>query len=121
MTTSAGTSSSCMGLISTEANSTSCLTLDTRAYLAGEFQILPRFALVGRRAQQIGWMISHDQRHLGEAEAVYLLPQPAQSHFGAQQVLRRDPSHGQHEFRLQQCDLLLEIGQTLGGFAGSGI
>src|ERR1700684_373524 len=79
MATITGTSSSCMGLISTEANSTSCLTLDTRAYLTGEFQILPRFALVGRRAQQVARVIGHDQRHLGKSEAMHLLPQPAQS------------------------------------------
>src|ERR1700736_794633 len=107
MATITGTSSSCMGRTSTGANSTSCLTLDTRTYLAGELQILPRLALVGRRAQQVGRVIGHDQRHLGEPEAVYLLPQSAQSQVRAQQILRRDAPHGQHDFRLQQRDLLL--------------
>src|SRR5882672_2618986 len=109
MATMTGTSSSCMGLISTEANSTSCLTLDTRAYLAGELQILPCFALVARRAQQIGWVVGHDQRYLGDPEAVHLLPQSAQSRVGAQQVLRRDAAHRQHDFRPQQRDLLLQV------------
>src|SRR5258708_2188295 len=69
MATITGTSSSCMGLISTEGNSTSCLTLDTLADLAGEFQILPRLALVGRRAQQIGGVTSHAQRHFRKSQA----------------------------------------------------
>jgi len=33
-------------------------------------------------------MIGHDQRHLGEPETMHLLPQPAQRHVGAQQILR---------------------------------
>src|SRR5271155_360107 len=121
MATITGTSSSCMGLISTDPNSSSCLTLDTRANLAGEFQIFPCFALVGRRAQKIGWMISDDQRYLGVAEPVHLLPQSAQCHLGAQQVLRRDAPHGQHDLRAKQRNLLLQVGQTLRGFAGGGI
>ncbi len=35
--------------------------------------------------------------------------------------MRRDAAHGQHEFGFQQRDLLLEVGQTLGGFARCGI
>src|ERR1700720_2699996 len=97
MATIAGTSSSCIGRISTDANSTSCLTLDTRAYLAREFQVFPCLALVGRRAQKIGRMIGHDQRYLGEPETMHLLTKPAQRHVGAQQVLRGDASHGQHD------------------------
>src|SRR5260370_17090077 len=96
MATITGTSSSCMGRISTEENSTSFLTLDTRADLAGEFQILPRLALVARRAQEIGGMIGHDQRHLGESEAGHLLAQPPQTPSRIHQALRRDPSPGPH-------------------------
>src|SRR5580700_5444105 len=113
MATITGTSSSCMGLISTDPNSTSCLTLDTRANLAGELQIFPCFALIGRRAQKIGGMISDHQRYLEVAEPVNLLAQSAQCHLGAQQVLRRDAPHGQQDPRPEQRNLPLQVGQTL--------
>src|SRR5271170_2410460 len=111
MATMTGTSSSCMGRISIDGNSTSCLTLDTRAHLAGEFQILPGLALFGRRTQQIGRVIGDDQWHLRDPEAVHLPSESAQSRIRSQQVLRRYASNGQHDLRLEQRDLLFKEGQ----------
>src|SRR5580704_13219990 len=93
-----GMSSSFMGLISTLANSTSSLTLDTGAHLAREFQILPSLALVGRRAQEISRMIGDDQGHGRGAESMHLLAQTAQRLVGVKQVLRGDSPNGQHDF-----------------------
>src|SRR5271169_371968 len=99
MAATTGMSSSCMGRISTAANSCSRLTLDIRAHGAREFQIFPTLALVGRRAQQVGGMVGDDQGHLGNSESVYLLAQTAQCLVRPQQVLCGDTSHGQHYLR----------------------
>src|ERR1700733_3134244 len=96
-----GMSSSFMGLISTLANATSSLTLDTGTHLAREFQILPGLALIGRRAQQISRVIGDDQGHGRCAKSMNLLAQSAQRLVGAKQVLRGNSPDGQHDFGFQ--------------------
>src|ERR1700679_2222592 len=121
MATIAGTSSSCIGLISIAANSSSRLTLDTRTYLAGEFQIFPRLALIARRAQQICGMIRHNQAHPGATKMVHLPAQAPQGDVGAQWILEGDAPPRQHDLGLEQSDLLLEVGQPFAGLARRGI
>src|SRR3974390_1096632 len=116
-----GTSSSCMGLISTLKNSASSLTLATGAHLTRKFKILPSLALVQRRAQEIPGMVGDNQGYARNAEAVHLLAQTPERLVGSKQILRGDPSYRQHDFRLQQRNLPLQVGQTLGGLAGVGI
>src|SRR5882757_614031 len=96
-----GMSSSFMGLISTRANSTSSLTLDTGAHVAREFQILPGLALIRRRAQQISRVIGDDQGHGRSAESMHLLAQTAERLVGVKQVLRGDSPYGQHDLGFQ--------------------
>src|ERR1700728_2440342 len=98
-------SSSFIGRISAAGSSRSRLTLDTCTHLARELQILPRLALVARRAQQAGGMIGDDQWDARNAEGMLLLTQPRERRLRLEQVLRGDAPHGKHDFRLQQRDL----------------
>src|SRR5450631_795612 len=118
MTTTTGTSNSCMGRSSGSGNSSSRVTLATGKYLSCKFQIFPRFALLRRRAQQVGRMISHDQRDLGGAKAVDLLAQSPELGVGPQQILCGDAPDHQHYLRSEQRDLPVKIWQAFHGLYG---
>src|ERR1700683_2920237 len=69
---------------------------------AGKLKILPRLALVGGCAQQVRRMIRHHQRGFELAEVMHLAAQARERHLRPEQVLRRDPSHRQHDLRPQE-------------------
>src|SRR5882757_1914296 len=121
MLTTTGTSNSCMGRSSGSGNSSSRVTLATGKYLARKFQIFPRFALLRRRAQQVGRVISHDQGDAGCAEYMDLLAQSAELRVGPQQILRGDAPDHQHDLRSQQRDLPVQVRQTFDGFFRQGV
>src|SRR5258708_22530678 len=102
MVTTTGTSSSCMGCSSGSGNSSSRVTLATGKYLSRKFQIFPGFALLRRRAQQVGGVISHDQGNARRAETVDLLAQCPEFGVGPQQILRGDAPDHQPDLGLQQ-------------------
>src|ERR1700691_4253023 len=55
-----------------------------------EFQIAPGLALLARTAQQIGRMVSHDQRRPARTEAMHVPAQAAYRGVGGEQGLRRN-------------------------------
>src|SRR5580704_1562293 len=87
MAPTTGTSSSFIGRISTAASSRSRLTLDTATHLTGELKVLPRLALLSRRAQEIGGVIRYHQRHARGAEMMHLTPQAPEGDIGLEQIL----------------------------------
>src|ERR1700730_2045695 len=120
MVTTTGTSNSCMGRSSGSGNSSSRVTLATGKYLSRKFQIFPRLALLRRRAQQVGRVISHDQGNAGSAEIVDLLAQCPELSVGPQQILCGDAPDHQHDLGPEQRDLPVEIRQAFHGFGGDG-
>src|SRR5580658_3468161 len=79
---------------------------------AGEFQILPRLALVRGGAQQVGRMIRDDEWSLKTPEFMDLTAHAAEAAVGPQQVLHGDAAHRQNQPRADQLNLTLQIGQA---------
>src|ERR1700751_4986272 len=78
-------------------------------HAAGEFQIFPRLALIRRRTQQVSGMISHYQRSVELAEIMHPAAQSSEWRVGREQILRRDPSDREHDFRPQQGNLSQQV------------
>src|SRR5580692_12960853 len=72
---------------------------------AGEFQILPRLALVLGFAQQVGRMIRDDQRGLKTPELMDPAAHAAEAAVGPQQVLPGNTPHRPAQPRPDQLDL----------------
>src|SRR3569833_2779655 len=115
------TSASVIGRITTSGadwTSSGEVAIDTYAIrqlsedAARKLQVLPRLALIRRRAQEIGRMIRHYERSIQLTEIVHFSAQSAERQIRTQQVLRRDTAHRQHQPGLQQCNLAHQVWQA---------
>src|SRR5688572_18243449 len=127
MATTAGTSASVIWRIVTcGAGSSRCGAVaisgtDTGEHAARELQIVPRLALLARRAQQIGGMIRDDERRIEWTEAVHATAQARERRVGREQRLRGDAPDRQDELRPDERDLAREKRHACGDFIGAGI
>src|SRR5512146_1904191 len=110
-----------MGRITTSgtaANSSGAVAKVAKPYLPEhapcELQVFPSLALVARISQQVGGMIRHYERRIQLTKMVHLAPESSERHIGGQQVLGRDPPHGENQPRSHQGDLPHQVRQTGG-------
>src|SRR5271156_6610404 len=107
---SSGTANaSCFSTAMTSTRAAARARAQTRQLGAHELQVDPGLALLARAAQQVGRMISDDQRTAADPKAVNLTAQAADRRVGCEQVLGGNTTDGQNQQRLQQLDLPVQI------------